>query len=86
VYQVFYSNRAAKSFKKIPKNYQIKIKEKIAQLSKNPYIPGTVKLVSYPTAQLRHRVGDYRVLFSLDEKQKMLIVVDIRRRTTTTYS
>lgn len=86
MYRVFYSNRAVKAFKKIPKNYQLKIKDKIAQLSKNPYIAGTIKLVGYPAAELRHRVGDWRILFSLDKERKMLIIVDIKRRTTTTYS
>lgn len=80
-----FTKRAEKSFKKIPKEYQKKIKEAVLKLEQNPLSLGTIKLLNYPVAQYRKRVGDYRLLFDLDEEKKIIIIADIRRRTSTTY-
>lgn len=85
MYQVIFSSKAQKAFKKIPKNYQRKIKERVLKLEKNPFCHGTVKLVNYPVAAYRHRVGDYRILFDIWEGKETLMILDIRRRTSTTY-
>ena len=85
MYKIFYSRRAAKSFKKIPKEYQVIIKDKIEELSKNPHVSGTIKLVDYPAAKFRHRVGNYRILFDVEEASKILEILDIRKRDEGTY-
>ena len=85
MYKVFYSHRAAKSFKKIPKQYQIRIKAKIQELSKNPHLSGTIKLVDYPAAKFRHRIGNYRILFDVEEASKILEILDLRKRDERTY-
>lgn len=85
MYNTLYSHRAAKSLKKIPKHYQLRIRDKVEELSKNPNKPGTIKLVDYPIAKFRHRVGNYRILFDIDEEQKILEILDIRKRDERTY-
>ncbi|OGD98813.1 hypothetical protein A3A49_00675 [Candidatus Curtissbacteria bacterium RIFCSPLOWO2_01_FULL_38_11b] len=85
MYKILYSTRAAKSLKKIPKQNQIKIKTKIELLSKNPRVLGTIKLVDYPVARFRNRVGNYRILFDTDETSKSLDILDIRKRDESTY-
>lgn len=85
MYQAIFGNRAQKSFKKIPQEYQRKIKETILRLEGNPFSFGTIKLLGYPIAQYRHRVGDYRILFDVWEEKKILMILDIKRRTSTTY-
>jgi mRNA-degrading endonuclease RelE of RelBE toxin-antitoxin system len=85
VYKVAYSPRAAKSIKRIPKYYQINIKDKVEKLSKNPYIPGTIKLVDYPAAQFRYRVGNYRILFDINNEEKVIEILDIKKREEKTY-
>jgi len=85
MYQAIFSSKAKKSFKKIPKVFQKKIKEKILELERNPFCFGTIKLVGYPFAEYRHRVGDYRILFDIWEEKKILMILDIKRRTSTTY-
>ena len=86
MYQVSYSPRAAKSLKKIPKQYQTKIIKKLETLSENPYAPGTIKLVDYPAAEFRHRVGNYRILFDANTEDKIIEILDIRKRDEKTYS
>ena len=85
MYKAVFSRKAEKSLKKIPKKDQKKIKESILKLEENPFRFGTVKLVDYPVAQYRHRVGDYRILFDIWEEKKILMILDIKRRTSTTY-
>ena len=85
MYEILFSPRAVKSLKKIPKHYQVKIKDKIEELSNNAHLPGTIKLVDYPVAQFRHRVGNYRILFDVDEIGKIIEILDIRKRDEKTY-
>ena len=86
MYKAIFSHKAEKSLQKIPREYQKRIKESILKLEENPFCFGTIKLVGYPVAQYRHRVGDYRILFDLWDQKKILMILDIRRRTSTTYS
>ena len=69
MYQAIFANRAKKSFKKIPRDFQGKIKETILKLEGNPFCFGTIKLLGYPIAQYRHRIGDYRILFDVWEEK-----------------
>jgi len=85
MYQAILASKAEKSLKKIPKKFQKKIKDAIINLEKDPFCFGTIKLVGYPVASYRHRVGDYRILFDIWEEKKVLMILDIRRRTSTTY-
>ena len=85
MYQAVLASKAKKSLKKIPKKFQRKIKDTIINLEKNPFCFGTIKLVGYPIASYRHRVGDYRILFDIWEEKKILMILDIKRRTSTTY-
>ena len=85
MYKAVFGRKVEKSFKKIPRQYRKKITKAIIKLEKNPYCFGTIKLVGYPIAQYRHRVGDYRIKFDIWEEKKILMILDIQRRTTTTY-
>lgn len=85
MYRVIYSPKSAKSLKKIPKHYQTKIKIKVDLLSLNPRGSGTIKLVDYPIAQYRNRVGNWRILFDIDETEKVIAILDLRKRDESTY-
>lgn len=84
MYQAIFGRKAEKSLRKIPRNYQVLIKEAVLMLEKNPYTHGTIKLINHPVASYRHRVADYRILFDVEE-DKQIMILDIKRRTTTTY-
>jgi len=85
LYRVVFSGRAEKAFRGLRPPYEERIKETIQRLGNNPRIPGTKRLGSAPVAQYRHRVGDYRILFDIDEERKTVEVLDIRRRGGRTY-
>lgn len=66
-------------FKKINK-YQIsKILQKAQELSHNPYPPGFKKLKD-SSESYRIRVGDYRLIYQVDKKEKIITVQMVRHR------
>jgi len=85
MYKAVFSRKAEKSFKRIPREYQLRLKDDILELENNPLCCGTIKLINYPIAKYRHRTDDYRILFDIWEEKKVLMILDIQRRTSTTY-
>ena len=73
-YKVIISRQAVKEIKKLPKSTILKVHSKITSLSKNPRPSGVVKLVSYDNLW-RVRVGNYRIIYTIEDKIK---VVDVR--------
>lgn len=85
MHSLAYSPRAQKALKKFPKDYQLLITRKIAELKNDPKPRGFDKIAAEEPPLYRIRVGDYRVFYFIDEKTKEVIIVDIKRRTTQTY-
>lgn len=95
-YQIKFPKRSlAKKFenrlKKIPsKNIRNKIKEKILSLADNPRPQGEpkikppIKLYGY-VAQYRLRIGDYRILYDVDDKKRIVWIYYLRKRNERTY-
>ena len=53
-------------------------------MREDPFSGDIVRLTDQPTAW-RRRVGSYRIFFDLYPDQLLIEVVDISRRTSTTY-
>ncbi|MEB3122199.1 MAG: type II toxin-antitoxin system RelE/ParE family toxin [Snowella sp.] len=78
-YQLNVKSSAAKEFKKLPLPIRERISETIDKLREEPRFPGVIKLQG--DAQLyRVRVGDYRVVFSINDREKILTITRIRHR------
>lgn len=78
---------------KINRKIQEEIMNQTAVLADNPYPCGKkifkrlsppIKLLQY-TAQYRLRIGDYRVLYDVDEQKKIVWVFVLRKRNEDTY-
>jgi mRNA interferase RelE/StbE len=82
-FAVHLSNRAEKSLKGIPAADQRRIMTAIDAMRAAPYGGDVVKLKG--TDAFRRRVGDYRIIFSIDTRMLVVAILDILRRTTTTY-
>ena len=76
VYQVVIGKLATKELKKLPKKEVQRIFPKIKNLSTQPRPEGCKKLKSQTEDLWRIRVGDYRVIYSIDDT---VSIVDIRR-------
>jgi len=85
LYKVVLSRRAEKALETLPQHYSQGIREALESLRNGPRSHGTVKLENAPVAQYRRRVGDYRILFDIDEGTQTVMVLDIRRRSGGTY-
>ena len=76
VYQVVIGKHATKELKKLPKKEIQRIFPKIKNLSTQPRPEGCKKLKSQTEDLWRIRIGDYRVIYSVDDT---VSIVDIRR-------
>ncbi|WP_237200825.1 type II toxin-antitoxin system RelE family toxin [Rothia nasimurium] len=78
-YSVTFKPSAAKELRKINKNDQTCIAKKIHELASNPYPPGTKKIVG-GDGELRLRVGNYRVIYAVEEGRLIILVLTIGHR------
>lgn len=85
MYQAIFSSRANRAFQKFSKKDAVRIKEVLKKLEQEPRMHGTIKLASAPVAAYRYRVGNFRILFDIDDEQKIIAVLDIRKRDERTY-
>ena len=78
-YEIIIKPSAEKSFAKLEKAQQIKIIKAIENLATNPRPQGFKKLKSL--AELyRIRVGNYRIIYSIDNNVLIITVVKIGHR------
>lgn len=85
----------SKIISKIPQlNIQNRIMESIEMLAANPrpYGEKPFKRLKPPirfyrfTAQYRIRIGDYRVLYDIDDDKKIVWILALRKRSERTYT
>lgn len=77
------SNRAQRNLKRVPAADQQRILAALDLMRSDPLSGDVVKLAGQDT--FRRRVGSYRIFFNIDFKALVVDVLDILRRTTTTY-
>lgn len=77
-YRLLIKPSAAKELQALPTNDRKRVITKIQGLASDPRPPGTEKLSGEEKYRLRQ--GDYRVLYSVDDSQKILVIVKIGHR------
>ena len=75
-YSIVISEAALKQLIKIPTSFGNKIEKKINSLAENPRPVGTKKLKGKDEDLYRIRVGDYRIIYTIDDIVK---IVDVRK-------
>ena len=78
-YRVLFKPSAEKVLRKLPVSVQRRIVGAVEGLQDNPRPPGAVKLMGEPDLW-RTRVGDYRVIYSIDDDRLIVLVVRIAHR------
>ncbi len=73
VYSVTILPSAEKQIKKLPTNVNLRIISAIEKLSSNPRPQGYKKLKG--TSALRIRVGDYRILYEINDDRLVILVI-----------
>lgn len=78
-YRVEFTPAALRQFKKLPKEIQRRVATVIDKLERNPYPDGAKKLTNEDRL-FRVRIGDYRVVYQVENKQLLVLVVRVRHR------
>lgn len=79
-YTVAYKPCADRDLKKLPQNVRPKIIVKIGSLADNPRPPDVKKLSGELHSLYRVRVGDYRVIYKIEDDKLVVLVVEIEHR------
>jgi mRNA interferase RelE/StbE len=78
-YSVIYQGPAEAALRKLPKEIQVRILRKVDQLAGSPFPPGTEKLRA-ATDLWRIRIGDYRVVYTVERKELLVLVLKVGHR------
>jgi mRNA interferase RelE/StbE len=78
-YQVIFAKSAQKELDKLPKAFGLKVLAKIEVLSDNPRPHGCKKLEGSQN-NYRIRVNDYRIIYSIYDKELIVDIVKIDDR------
>jgi mRNA interferase RelE/StbE len=79
VYEVFIERSAERDLRKLPEETFRRIIDHIRALSQNPRPSGCHKITG-SKSDWRIRIGDYRVIYEVDEKEKAVRVMRVRHR------
>ena len=78
-YHIEFVKQAAKQFKALPTQEQKRIQPKIDTLATEPRPEGVVKLKGEENLY-RIRVGDYRVIYNVQDDRLLVLVVKVGHR------
>ncbi|MBW1683082.1 MAG: type II toxin-antitoxin system RelE/ParE family toxin [Deltaproteobacteria bacterium] len=79
MYEVFLERRAERDLKRLPPDVFQRIIPFLKALSQDPKPAGCRKLVGSKN-DWRIRVGDYRIIYEIDTKEKTVSVMRVRHR------
>lgn len=69
-----------KQFRRLPGDVKNRIRTRVEELAQNPYLG--LRLVGPLEGFWKDRVGQYRIIYKVEEKSKMIVFydVDLRKR------
>jgi mRNA interferase RelE/StbE len=79
MFQVEFTNRAARAFRNLSPDVQRRLDPALLALADNPRPPGCVKL-SGEESLWRVRVGDYRIVYQIQDKLLKVLVINVGHR------
>lgn len=77
-YQINIKPSAQKDLDKLPDKEVIRVASKIFLLSQNPRTIGTQKLTEQEAYRIR--VGNYRILFEIDDAAETIVIYRVKHR------
>lgn len=78
-YAVTFKPSAAKELRKINRADQVRIAQKIQALASDPYPQGVKKIIG-GDGEFRLRVGNYRVIYTVEDGRLIILVLAIGHR------
>ena len=81
MFSLKFSNQAAKFVKRLEQKDKKRIQKKTEELQKNPFPSDTVRVEKYKDYKVfRVRVGQFRILYSVDFEEKLILIIDVGKR------
>ncbi|MBI5162439.1 MAG: type II toxin-antitoxin system RelE/ParE family toxin [Magnetospirillum sp.] len=80
MHAVEYSKQATKALRRMPANIAATIRDKVLRIAEDPYAPHANATKLQNRDGYRLRVGDWRVVYRIDNGKLILLVVDIGPR------
>lgn len=80
MYKIEYAKQVKKSLEKLPRKDKIAILEKIELLATNPRPTGIKALHGQWSGYYRARMGDYRIIYSVEDKILTVYIVKVSHR------
>ena len=78
-YKVKFKNSASKEYRKLPSQIKKRVNVVIDKLADNPRISGVIKLQGN-NLLYRIRIGDYRLIFEIYDRELVIKVIRIGHR------
>ena len=80
MYEILFTKQADRALRKMSRNTARLIREKLGQVAQDPYArnPNVTKLQGRPGYRLR--VGDWRVIYELEDDRLVILVLKIAPR------
>ena len=78
-YRIEFAPAATRQFKKLPREVQVRITRRIDTLAERPRPDGVKKLEGIGSLY-RLRVGDYRVIYTIEDKLLLVLVLTLGKR------
>ncbi|MBI4283889.1 MAG: type II toxin-antitoxin system RelE/ParE family toxin [Chloroflexi bacterium] len=82
MYEIVFTSRARREFEKLSMTFQERMAAAIEHLEVNPRPAGVKKLTGLI---YRLRVGDWRIIYAVLDKQRRVVIVKVARRSEDTY-
>lgn len=79
-YEIEFTRAADKAFSSLPEKVQDRIDDVLDGLEKEPWPVGHKKLKGSKDDFLRVRVGDYRVVYQVEEDRLVIVLIRIGHR------
>ncbi len=79
LYRIKFKSSAAKEFRKLPQTVQVRMRTPINRLKTDPRPSGVIKLKGGDQLY-RLRVGNYRIVYSIDDVIKIIFITRVRHR------
>lgn len=79
-YSVIFTERSRKQFSKLNKDIQVRIIEYLEKKVINSPLECGKSLTGNKKGLWRYRIGDYRVICNISNKQLLVLVIDIGHR------
>lgn len=80
MYKLIFTKEAQKALLKSPKSVAMLIRQKLEQLANDPYLPNVNAKKLHNRSGYRLRVGDWRVIYEIQNDQLVILVLKIARR------